>query len=86
MPLFKGSVNPRQKTSLGLLLHAEAICNALVILLESLPDVPDFRRVALRDHIFALIKAYPELQAATQLDVERLFGEEDSDEETTDDP
>ena len=48
--------------------------------------MPDFRRVALRDHIFALIKAYPELQAATQLDVERLFGEEDSDEETTDDP
>jgi len=26
------------------------------------------------------------LQSATQLDVERMFGEEDSDEETTDDP
>jgi len=86
MPLFKGSVNPRQKTSLGLLLHAEALANALVFLLESLPDAPDFRRVALRDHLFALIKAYPELQSATQLDVERMFGEEDSDEETTDDP
>jgi len=86
MPLFKGPSNPRRKTSLGLALHAEALANALVVLLESLPDLPDYRRVALRDHLVALIKAYPELQAATQLDVERLLDEEDGDAPTTDDP
>lgn len=78
MPLFKGTVKSRPgRTSLGPALHAEKLANALVAHLEALPpDAPSFRRVALRDTLFVLIKAYPELHAATQLDMERILADE----------
>lgn len=86
MPLFKGSVNSGRKTSLGLALHGEALANALVALLEGLPDLPDHRRVALRQHLFALMKAYPELEARSALELEHVLNEEDGDEIPTGSP
>ena len=80
MPLFKGSVNPKQKTSLGLLLHAEALANLMITMLEALPDAPIERRVRIRTHLSALMRAYPELEASSQLDAERMLAEEDGDE------
>lgn len=86
MPLFKGPINPKQKTSLGLLLHAEALANLMVTMLEALPDAPLPRRIAIRNHLAALMRAYPELEAATQLDAERQLAEEDDDAPSHDDP
>lgn len=86
MPLFKGPINPKQKTSLGLLLHAEALANLMVTMLEALPDAPTPRRVQIRTHLAALMRAYPELEAASQLDAERMLGEEDGANATPDGP
>lgn len=81
MPLFKGSVNSARKTSLGLALHGEALANALVTILEALPDAPIHRRVLIRQHLAALMRAYPELEAASQLDAERFLQEEEDEED-----
>lgn len=86
MPLFKGSVNPKRQASLGLALHAEALANALVVVLEALPEAPTWRRVLIRQHLAALMRAYPELEAASQLDAERFLSEEDGDEVPTGSP
>jgi len=36
-------------------------------MIEDLPEVPTARRVALRNHLAALLRAYPELENATEL-------------------
>jgi len=66
--IFRGS------TSRGA--HIRALAELLVSFLEALPDAPTHRRVALRDHLMALIRAYPELQLTTS-DVAQLVAEDD---------
>jgi len=39
----------------------------LITMIEDLPEVPTPRRVALRNHLAALLRAYPELENATEL-------------------
>ena len=58
----------------------------MVTMLEALPDAPLPRRIAIRNHLAALMRAYPELEAATQLDAERQLSEEDDDAPSHDDP
>jgi len=53
-------------------------------LLEALPEGPSFRRVALRDHLAALLRAYPELENAVEL--AQALAEEDGDEVSDQDP
>jgi len=36
-------------------------------MIEDLPQVPTPKRVALRNHLAALLRAYPELENATEL-------------------
>jgi len=59
MPIIRG------ETSRGL--HVRALAELLLGFLEALPDAPTFRRVALRNHLSALLRAYPELEGATDL-------------------
>lgn len=59
MPIIRG------ETSRGL--HVRALLEAMLFMLEQLPDAPSYRRVALRNHMAALLRAYPELQGATDL-------------------
>lgn len=59
--------------------HVHALAEALCALLELIPeDQPSERRVRIRDHLMALIRAYPELQLTTS-DVAQLVAEEDGD-------
>jgi len=59
MPIIRG------ETSRGL--HVRATLQALLTLLEALPDHPSPKRVALRNTMSALLRAYPELDGATDL-------------------
>jgi len=59
VPIFRGS------TSRGT--HVRAIAYALITMIEDLPELPTPRRVALRNHLAALLRAYPELENATEL-------------------
>lgn len=59
--------------------HIRALQAALEVLIEDLPSGPSVRRIALRDHLFALRRAYPELQA-TATDVAQQQAEDDGDE------
>jgi len=87
MPRFEGrNLAPKRQTSLGLALHAEALANALVAMLEALPDLPSHRRVAIRTHLGLLMQAYPELEARSQLDAEQFLAEEDGDAVQDQDP
>ena len=59
MPIIRGS------TSRGA--HVRALAATLITMIEDLPEVPTARRVALRNHLAALLRAYPELENATEL-------------------
>jgi len=59
MPIIRG------ETSRGL--HVRATAELLLSFLEALPDAPTYRRVALRNCLAALLRAYPELEGATDL-------------------
>jgi len=54
MPIFRGG------TSRGA--HVRALHSALLDLIDFLPDLPSERRVRLRVHLAALVRAYPELR------------------------
>jgi len=54
--IIRGTV----RTSRGA--HVRALAQALADLIDFLPEYPSHRRVALRDHLAALQRAYPELQ------------------------
>lgn len=77
MPRFIGTVRSEKRTSLGPLHMAEALADALVCMIENLPEAPTQQRVALRNHLAALMRAYPELEARNQLEAERVLAEED---------
>jgi len=48
--------------------HVRALFSALLELEELVPDgAPSWRRVAIRDHRAALVRAYPELKLETDL-------------------
>jgi len=59
VPIIRGS------TSRGA--HVRALVDAIMYMLEALPEGPSHRRVALRNHLAALLRAYPELESATDL-------------------
>ena len=67
MPIFRGS------TSRGA--HVRALADALLTLIEDLPDVPSERRVRLRTHLAALKRAYV-ADFPTDTDLEHELHEE----------
>lgn len=58
--------------------HIRALHAALLGLIEALPAEPSWRRVSLRDHAAALVRAYPQLKLS-ETDVAQMCAEEDGD-------
>lgn len=58
--------------------HIRALHAALCQLVELLPAEPSWRRVSLRDHVAALVRAYPQLKLS-ETDVAQICAEEDGD-------
>lgn len=58
--------------------HIRALFDALVRLEELLPAEPSWKRVSLRDHRAALVRAYPQLKLS-EVDVAQYCAEEDGD-------
>jgi len=79
------AINPTQN-SLRLLLP-RAVIAALGALLEDIPDLPDYRRAALREIRAALCRLYKEPvpeEAANASDVAQYLSKEEDDEATED--
>jgi len=59
VPIFRGG--PSRGS------HVRALAEALMCLIDFMPEVPSARRVALRNTLAALRRAYPELREDTGL-------------------
>lgn len=59
--------------------HIRALYSALLQLEELLPPEPNPRRVALRNHRAALVRAYPDTLKASEVDILQHLAEEDGD-------
>jgi len=64
------------RTSRGAHAQPRALHACISALLEALPDLPDFRRVQLRDALASLERQHPGLRL-TESDVAQLLAEED---------
>lgn len=71
MPIIRGS------TSRGA--HVRAIYEALMCLIDEIPEVPSARRVKLRTCVAALVRAYPGELGLTPSDVAQEVAEMDGD-------
>lgn len=67
----------RSGTSRGA--HIRALFEALLCIEEGLPDCPSHRRVALRVHRAALVRAYPQILRVNESDLAQHLAEEDGD-------
>lgn len=83
MPRFSGPI-VRRDTSLGV--HVRALHIALWAMLDALPDMPSPKRVALRNHIAALRRAYPAELDVNDVELEQFLAEEDGDAVQDQDP
>lgn len=83
MPRFEGQI-VRRDTSLGV--HVRALHIALWAILDALPDWPSDKRVAVRNHIAALRRAYPKELEVNDVELEQWLAEEDGDEVQDQDP
>jgi len=59
--------------------HIRALFAALLELEELLPHGPNPRRVSLRNHRAALIRAYPQVLSVSEVEVLQHLAEEDGD-------
>lgn len=75
MPRFTGPI-VRRDTSLGV--HVRALAEVLMTLVADEADgLPSARRVQLRGHLSALIRAYPEHLALSEVELAQALAEED---------
>jgi len=80
MTRYTGPVKSRseQRTSLGA--HVRALAEVLMTLVADESDgLPSERRVRLRGHLSALLRAYPEYLAVSESDLAQAIAEEDGD-------
>lgn len=66
------------RTGTSKMAHIRALHRALLELIELVPAEPSWRRVSLRDHVAALVRAYPQLKLG-DIDVAQMCAEEDGD-------
>jgi len=73
----KGHAVPvnRGNTSRGV--HVRALADALLVLIENLPDVPSEKRVRLRTHLAALRRAYPSELQVSEVDLAHYMEDPD---------
>jgi len=77
MPRFTGPL-VRRDTSLGV--HVRALAEVLVTMVADEADgLPSARRVALRGHLSALVRAYPEYLALNESELAQALAEADGD-------
>jgi len=77
MPRFTGP-SKRVSTSLGA--HVRALAEVLITLVADESDgLPSERRVRLRGHLSALLRAYPEYLALNESDLAQAMAEADGD-------
>jgi len=77
MPRLTGPI-VRRDTSLGV--HVRALAEVLMNLVaDELDGLPSERRVRLRGHLAALIRAYPEHLALNESDLAQALAEADGD-------
>jgi len=77
MPRFTGPI-VRRDTSLGV--HVRALAELLAASIADEADgLPSERRVRLRGHLSALVRAYPEYLALNESDLAQALAEEDGD-------
>jgi len=78
MPLLKGPI-VRRDTSLGV--HVRALAEVLITMVADEADgLPSERRVRLRGHLSALVRAYPEYLALNESDLAQALAEADGQE------
>lgn len=65
------------RTSRGAHALVRAVHAALVTMIEHVPDVPSYKRVALRNHLAALNRAYRRELQLTDSDVAQIVAEMD---------
>jgi len=85
MTRYTGPIKSRseQRTSLGA--HVRALAEVLVTLIADDADgLPSDRRVRLRGHMSALIRAYPEYLALNESDLAQAIAEADGEPVPTD--
>ena len=75
MPRHTGPI-VRRDTSLGV--HVRALAYALATMVADEADgLPSERRVRLRGHLAALLRAYPEFLAVNEVELAQALAEED---------
>ncbi len=75
MPRFEGPL-VRRDTSLGV--HVRALAEVLItMIIDDADGLPSERRVRLRNHLFALQRAYPEVLAVNASELEQALKELD---------
>lgn len=67
------------KSSAGRAAHVRALACALFNIEAMLPPDASTRRVQIRDHISALLRAYPHDLAVSEVDLAQAIAEEDGD-------
>jgi len=78
MPRFTGPI-VRRDTSLGV--HVRALAEVLITMVADEADgLPSERRVRLRGHLSALVRAYPEFLALNESDLAQALAEADGEE------
>jgi len=78
MPRLTGPI-VRRDTSLGV--HVRALAEVLITLVADEADgLPSARRVALRGHLSALVRAYPEFLALNEAELAQAIAEADGEE------
>jgi len=75
MPLLKGQI-VRRDTSLGV--HVRALAELLMTMVaDEAEGLPSERRVRLRGHLSALLRAYPEFLAVNESELAQALAEVD---------
>jgi len=78
MPRFTGPAKVRSVMSTSLGAHVRALAEVLITLVADESDgLPSERRVRLRGHLSALLRAYPEYLALSESDLAQALAEED---------
>jgi len=80
MPRFTGPLKSKSVVGTSLGPHVRALAEVLITMVADEADgLPSERRVRLRGHLAALIRAYPEFLALNEADLAQALAEEDGD-------
>jgi len=80
MPRYSGSVKVRSPMGASLGTHVRALAEVLMTMVaDEAEGLPSERRVRLRGHLSALVRAYPEFLALNESELAQAMAEADGD-------